>query len=163
MSNMNQDNPHRDPTAEAVFKLVDSVKDMSADIAFAEKQLDAVNLIFNLEQDKLLAHSMVMGVDINRSISEIKYDLKIMAEKDPNKFLAEFNDPKAERKYHVLVAEDYEIIGHDHYQYYWLRGGEKHTIVNLPIGKNPLDYFINFLYEKDGEVVYSQIMKEISE
>lgn len=161
--NANSDNPNRTGTKRGVFRLKDSSKDIVNNMQFAEKQMEAMNLVFNLDEEKLLAHAMVMGININRGLQEIKYDLKIMAEKDPAKFIEEFNDPKAEKKYHILLAEDYDIIGHDHYEYFWKRAGQKQTIVNIPIGKNPIDYFVNFLYEKDGEVVYSQILKELEE
>jgi len=162
-SNYNKDNPNRDRSASIVYSLQDSSRNIGEDVALAEKQVEAIGLVFSLSEDKLLAHAMVMGVDINRGVDEVKFDLKVKAEANPVKFLKDFNDPKAEKKYHVLLAEDYNIIGHDHYQYFWLRDGGKDTIVNIPVGKSPIDYFVDFLYENDGEAVYSQILKELEE
>jgi hypothetical protein len=162
-SNRNEGNPNRDRGVLASFMLVDDDSSAKDNLANAEKQIEAMNIVFNISEDKLLAHAMILGVDINRPIEQVKFDLKVKAEANPVKFIKDFNDPKAEKKYHVLLAEDYDIIGHDHYQYYWKRGREKDVIVNIPIGKSPVDYFVDFLYEKDGEAVYSQILKQLEE
>ena len=125
MCNSNSSNPNRVATSPASFKLMDYAKQAQERLQKSVKSMDALKLVFELPLDKLLGYAQVLGVRVDKSTDEIRYDMKVLAEKDPEKFITGLDDPKMEIKQSLLRAKDFGIIDWNAQQVMWVQGRHK--------------------------------------
>lgn len=159
-SNFFQGNPNRNATKPVLFKLQDLAKDSRKELKKAEDIHYAEGLALKMKGEKAVTLARVLGLGADRSMYEIRHDLKIMASKDPMNFIAVSESPKLERMNILMEAQDYGIIRISARTVNWTLGGRNDLIVNVPVGMKALDFFTDFTYEKDGEEVYETIKKK---
>lgn len=162
MCNSNSSNPNRVATSPASFKLMDYAKQAQERLQKSVKSMDALKLVFELPLDKLLGYAQVLGVRVDKSTDEIRYDMKVLAEKDPEKFITGLDDPKMEIKQSLLRAKDFGIIDWNAQQVMWVQGDTRPVITKVPLGVKPVDFLADKCMTDSGSSIMDQIKIHLS-
>lgn len=162
MCNSNRSNPNRMTNTTPTFYMVDYEKAAKEKLDKSIKSMDALRTVFDLELDKLIAYAKILGLRVDKSTDEIRYDMKVIAEKDPEKFINGLNDPKMEIKQILLRARDMKVLGWSNTEASWTMGGEKTKFTNIPLGIKPLDHLADMCVSDSGSGVMDQIKAQLS-
>ena len=162
MSNANSSNPNRMSNVAPTFKLMDYELEAKKKMQKSVKSMDALKLVFELPLDKLLGYAQVLGVRGDKSTDEIRYDMKVLAEKDPEKFITGLDDPKMEIKQTLIRAKDHNIIDWNAQQVMWVQGDKRPVITNVPLGVKPMDFLADKCMTDSGSSIMDQIKIHLS-
>jgi len=157
--NANGSNPHRIKSKSITFKEKDSEKDAQQRIAQVADVTDAVQSALKMPLNELIGYAKVLGVKTDKSVDEIRWDMKVQAEKNPTAFLAGMNDPRTEMKQMLLMAEESGIISMKKAGVTWVSSGN--TICVPAIGVKPIERMVDFCSEGEGEQIYSEIERRL--
>lgn len=157
--NSNGSNPHRIKSKSILFNVKDDEKNAKAKIAQVADVMDAVQSALKMPLNELVGYAKVLGVNTSKSVDEIRWDMKIQAEKNPTAFLAGMNDPRTEMKQLLLMAEESGIISMKKTGVTWVSSGN--TICVPAIGVSPIERMVDFCSEGEGEQMYSEIERRI--
>jgi len=157
--NSNADNPHRMKGKVAAFGLRDNERDAKKEIEKVATSMEAVQAALKMPLNELIGYAKVLGVNTNKSTDEIRWDMKVQAEKSPATFLAGMNDPRTEMKQLLLMAEESGIISMRKDGVKWSNSGN--TICVPAIGTQPIDRMVDFCSSGEGEQVYSEIERRL--
>ena len=142
-----------------VFKKQDEAKTAETKLNEELSQFEAVSMIKNSETEDLLAVAIYFKVNIDRKISEIKYDLLQIAKKNPTKFVRSFDDPAVKMKALVRQARNYQVINMTKDSVRWFDSNS--LIVSVPHGQSPEDIMVRFLLTEKGASVVEEIEKQL--
>tara|TARA_R100001594_G_scaffold5456_3_gene16970 strand:+ start:595 stop:1533 length:939 start_codon:yes stop_codon:yes gene_type:complete len=159
--NQNADNPNRMTNTRVAFKLKDEQKKARVSIKKSVAELDAMTLALKMPIEKLVGYAKVLGVNVDKSTDEIRYDMKIKAQKSPEAFLRGLDNPITEIKETIIAAKEYKIIDIKTNKVCWILGSERPLIAHVPIGKEAVDYFADFCKAGEGEKVLKEIKRQI--
>ena len=157
--NANVDNPNRMKGKVAAFTLKDQSRDAKKDIEKVTNVMDAVQAALKMPLNELVGYAKVLGVKTDKSVDEIRWDMKIEAEKNPKSFLAGMNDPRTEMKQLLLMSEESGIISMKKTGITWTNSGN--TICVPAIGTKPIDRMVDFCSSGEGESVYEEIERRL--
>ena len=148
-SNYNKANPDRMKDKKAIFETLN-----------LETEFHAVETLMSMDAQKMIGYARAMGVNIDRSMYEIKHDMMVMAKNNPELFMEQISNPKLERKQVIMDAEDERIIiiNTSNRKISW-GFGNKELITVIPVGINPYDHFVDYSFDSDGKEVYKKICK----
>tara|TARA_R100000353_G_scaffold76261_1_gene57885 strand:+ start:64 stop:897 length:834 start_codon:yes stop_codon:yes gene_type:complete len=142
-----------------VFKEVNQAADAEEKLSQEMSQFEAISMIKSSEIEDLLAVALFFKVEINRKVSEIKYDLLQIAKRNPDKFIRSFDDPAVKMKALVRQARDYQIINVANDSVRWFDSNS--LIVSVPHGQNPEDILVRFLLTEKGASAVEDIEKQL--
>jgi hypothetical protein len=162
MCNGNINNPNRSTSSTPSFGLEDSEKKAKERLDRSRMEMDAVSTVLTMSLDKLVGYAKVLGVNTKNSTDEIRYDMKVLAEKDPSGFIAGLDSPLTEMKELILKAVEYRILKLESDKVYWTIGDSKQAITNVPMGVKPLNHLSEICLTVDGEPIVSQIKSQLS-
>ena len=157
--NVNGSNPHRIKSKSILFNLKDDKKSAQDKIAKVADVMDAVQAALKMPLNELVGYAKVLGVNTNKSVDEIRWDMKVQAEKNPKGFLAGLNDPRTEMKQLLLMAEESSIISMTKSAVTWVSSGN--TICVPAIGVKPIERMVDFCSEGEGEQIYAEIERRL--
>ena len=157
--NANGSNPHRIKSKNMLFKVKDDKKTAQDRISKVTDTMDAVQSALKMPLNELVGYAKVLGVNTNKSVDEIRWDMKIQAEKNPKGFLAGLNDPRTEMKQLLLMAEESGIISMTKSAVTWVSSGN--TICVPAIGVKPIERMVDFCSEGEGEQIYAEIERRL--
>jgi len=157
--NSNGSNPHRIKSKNILFTIKDDEKSAQDKIAQVADVMDAVQAALKMPLNELVGYAKVLGVNTNKSVDEIRWDMKVQAEKNPAAFLAGMNDPRTEMKQLLLMAEESGIISMKKTGVTWVSSGN--TICVPAIGVKPIERMVDFCSEGEGEQIYSEIERRL--
>lgn len=157
--NANGSNPHRIKNKSVLFTVKDDEKSAQDKIAQVSDVMDAVQSALKMPLNQLIGYAKVLGVNTDKSVDEIRWDMKIQAEKNPSGFLAGMNDPRTEMKQLLLMAEESGIISMKKSAVTWVSSGN--TICVPAIGVKPIDRMVDFCSEGEGEQIYAEIERRL--
>jgi len=157
--NANGSNPHRIKSKSIQFTIKDDEKTAQEKIAQVADVMDAVQSALKMPLNELVGYAKVLGVNTNKSVDEIRWDMKIQAEKNPTAFLKGMNDPRTEMKQLLLMAEESGIISMKKTGVTWINSGN--TICVPAIGVKPIERMVDFCSEGEGEQIYSEIERRL--
>ena len=157
--NANEDNPNRMQGKTAAFRLKDQSRDAKKEIEKVSNTMEAVQAALKMPLNELVGYAKVLGVNTNKSTDEIRWDMKVQAEKNPTTFLAGMNDPRTEMKQLLLMAEESGIISMKKTGVTWVSSGN--TICVPAIGVKPIERMVDFCSEGEGEQIYSEIERRL--
>ena len=160
--NLNSSNPHRFGSQTPVYKLVDTESDAKKKIEKSMKELDAIRLALEMPLDKLIGYAKVSGVNVDKSTDEIRYDMKVLAEKDPRAFITGLDDPKTELKQVIYRAKEYGLIDMSKAKICWIKGDQRPVITHVPLGVKPIDHMAEFCLSGKGEGILDHIKLQLS-
>ena len=153
-SNLNKSNPNRSSGSNPAFELVNHEVDAKKKIDKVMNQLDAVKLALDMPLTKLIAYAKILGVNVNKSTDEIRYDMKMKAEKDPSGFITGVDNPTNEVKEIINNAMDYNILSLKKNQVCWKDGA---IITHVPLGIRPMDHMAQFCMSEKGNATLEHI------
>ena len=157
--NANGSNPHRIKSKSVLFTIKDDEKSAQDKIAQVADVMDAVQAALKMPLNELVGYAKVLGVKTDKSVDEIRWDMKIQAEKNPTAFLAGMNDPRTEMKQLLLMAQESGIISMKKAGVTWVSSGN--TICVPAIGVKPIERMVDFCSEGEGEQIYSEIERRL--
>jgi len=157
--NANGSNPHRIKSKNMLFKVKDDKKTAQDRISKVTDTMDAVQSALKMPLNELVGYAKVLGVNTNKSVDEIRWDMKVQAEKNPKAFLAGLNDPRTEMKQLLLMAEESSIISMTKSAVTWVSSGN--TICVPAIGVKPIERMVDFCSEGEGEQIYAEIERRL--
>ena len=142
-----------------MFKKIDNKVNSEKEVEKEFEVFDAVSLVKSSDLNDLLAVALYFKVNIDRNVSEIKFDLLKIAKKNPSEFIKSFDDPIVKCKATIRQAMDYQIIksSNDSVRWYDSNG----IIVSVPHGQDPVDIMSRFCLTEKGSSVYAQIQDEL--
>jgi hypothetical protein len=113
--------------------------------------------------DELIAYAKVLNIDCDRSIDEIRWDLKVNAESNPDKFMAGLKAANTKRKYTVITAIEKGILVKN-IQANTMTWADGKVISLAPIGRDPLDHLVDLTQsDSKGENLYATLCEMIKE
>ena len=157
--NANGSNPHRIKSKNIMFKIKDNEKSAKDKISKVNDTIDAVQAALKMPLHELVGYAKVLGVNTDKSVDEIRWDMKIQAENNPKGFLAGMNDPRTEMKQLLLMAQESGIIRMDKKAITWVSSGN--TICVPAMGTKPIDRMVDFCSEGEGEQIYAEIERRL--
>ena len=157
--NANGSNPHRIKSKSILFNVKDDEKNAKDKISQVADVMDAVQAALKMPLNELVGYAKVLGVNTNKSVDEIRWDMKVQAEKNPKGFLAGLNDPRTEMKQLLLMAEESGIISMTKSAVTWVSSGN--TICVPAIGVKPIERMVDFCSEGEGEQIYAEIERRL--
>jgi hypothetical protein len=162
LCNANLNNPNRLSSSAPSFGLEDSEKKAKERLERSRMEMDAVTTVLTMSLDKLVGYAKVLGVNVKNSTDEIRYDMKMLAEKDPSGFIAGLDSPLTEMKELILKASEYKILKMESNRINWTIGDTKQLVSNVPMGIKALDHLAELCLTVDGEPILSQIKAQLS-
>tara|TARA_R100001509_G_scaffold125840_1_gene79317 strand:- start:562 stop:1470 length:909 start_codon:yes stop_codon:yes gene_type:complete len=161
MCNANYSNPNRSKNSAAAFKLLNSEEKAKKNIDKMMVELDAVRSALEMPLEKLIGYAKVLGINVNKSTDEIRYDMKMLAQKDPHGFMGGMNDPKTELKEILLKANEYRIISLSKSSVSWVKGDQRPVITHVPLGIKAIDHMAEYCMSGKGESVLEHIKLQL--
>ena len=159
LCNANGSNPHRIKSKSIIFTVKDDEKSAQQKIEEVGSTMEAVQSALKMPVNELMGYAKVLGIKIDRSVDEVRWDMKIQAEKNPKGFLAGMNDPRTEMKQVLLMAQESGIISMKGKSVTWSASGN--TICIPPVGIKPLDKMVDYCSQGEGEQVYAEIERRL--
>ena len=158
-SNYNISNENRTPGVQAFFETLDFEVDAKKELEHMEAEFEAIELAMNTSPQDMVALCKVLGINTDRSMYEIKHDFLRFVKDDPQSFIESLSDPRIERKQVIVEALENGIIKNNSVRKTIDWGGKSgQTITMSPIGVDALDNFVDFTFEKEGELVFDRIV-----
>jgi len=157
--NANGSNPHRIKSKSILFTVKDNEKSAQKKIEEVGNTMEAVQTALKMPVNELMGYAKVLGIKIDRSVDEVRWDMKIQAEKNPKGFLAGMNDPRTTMKQVLLMAQESSIIFMNPKKVTWVGSGN--TICVPAVGVKPIDKMVDFCSQGEGEQVYAEIERRL--
>jgi len=160
--NANKSNPNRMKDKNFSFEKVDKSINAKDAINKEMREIDAMSLALKMPISKLIGYAKVLGVNVDKSTEEIRYDMKMLAKKDPNSFITGLDDPKTAIKEVIVNAREYGIIDIQINRVSWKKGNDRVLITHIPVGVNGIEHFADFCLDGEGELVLEEMKKQIA-
>ena len=157
-SNLNSSNPNRIPGSKDVFYLIDKGEDAKVTVQKTMKEVEAASVALKMPLEQLLGYARVLGVNVDKSTDEIRYDMMQIAKKDPKSFVDGLDDPRTEYAETFILAKEYGILNNSKKDISWINGG---IISVIPIGVSPVDKATDFFMSEEGEAVYKEVRRRL--
>lgn len=163
LCNKNGTNINRDKNVTVSFFEVDHEAAIQSILDNEERDLEIISFCTKGDFERVRSIARTLGINVNQSAVQIRYDLRTMAmrsEETKSTFMRALNSPSVKRKSLVLEAIDLDIIYINRMgnSINWKNGG---IITTAPVGKDPVDYFVDNSFTTDGESVYEEIERNV--
>lgn len=141
------------------FRLVDKKKDAEEQLKREFYLTDAVTMVRDKDIQDLLPVAMYFGVNINASVSDIRFNLLRIAKTKTKEFIESFDSPQVRTRSVLQQAADYQIIklGADAVKWF----DTNTMIVSVPVGQEPLDVAARFCLTEKGASVLSTLEERL--
>ncbi len=161
--NLNASNPNRRKDVQPMYELIDNVKAIQKTMDDDMVKSKAVHFAYTGDWDEAAAYALVLGINTNRKVEEVRWDLKLVAERNPVKFLADLDSPTMKKKYHVLKAIQmgFMVVNSATNSIAWVTN-QGQPLDTAVIGKDVIDSFVNKLSTDDGKLIYATIVDMVS-
>jgi len=139
----------------SVFNLVNNKVNIEQELKGEFDVFDAVALVREKHIDELLPVAIYYNVNVDRPVSEIKYDLLRIAKSKPHDFVKSFDNPIVKTRSIIYKAVQYDVIKAANDGCYWTDSGG--LIVAVPVGQEPIDTLTRFCMSERGAQVLTSI------
>ena len=141
------------------FKEVDKKKDAETQLEKEFVTNDAISMVRDKEIGELLPVALYFSINIDRPVTEIRYDLLQIAKKTPSKFIDSFDSPQVVARSVIKQAGDYQILNIKKDGVYWFDTNS--LIVSVPVGQEPLDVMVRFCLTERGASVLTTLEERL--
>jgi hypothetical protein len=158
LCNYNGSNQARNKTKSEIFILLDASIGMKHAMARDKKVDECKKWCYDGDWDEVLAYARALNIDTSSGdVEQIRYQMRMLVDRDIDRFIAGMNNPGVKRKHYIMEAIDrgYLTVNNANGTVGWTSGG---IITTAPHGKNPIDHFVESTFSKEGEEVYSNVM-----
>lgn len=157
-SNLNSSNPNRISGSKAAFYLIDKGEEAKVTVEKTMKEVEAASVALKMPLEQLLGYARVLGVNVDKSTDEIRYDMMQIAKKDPKSFIDGLDDPRTEYAEVFILAKEYNVLSNSKTDISWVNGG---MICTIPLGVSPVEKATDFFISEEGEVVYKEVRRRL--
>jgi hypothetical protein len=151
--------PYNKSNGGNIFRLVDKKKDAEVQLQREFALTEAVSMVRDKDIQDLLPVALYFGVNINSSVSDIRYNLLQIAKKKTKEFVQSFDSPQVRTRSILQQASDYQIINVKEDAVKWFDTNK--LIVSVPVGQNPLDVLTRFCLTEKGSLVLSTLEERL--
>jgi hypothetical protein len=141
------------------FKLVNKRKDAEDQLKKEFALTDAIAMVRDKDIQELLPVALYFGVNINSSVSDIRYNLLQIAKKKTTEFVESFDSPQVRTRSILQQSSDYQIISIKPDAVKWFDTNK--LIVSVPVGQEPLDVLTRFCLTEKGASVLSTLEERL--
>jgi len=138
-----------------IFRVVNKKRDAEIELNKEFALTDAVTMVRDKDIQELLPVAMYFGVNINASVSDIRYNLLRIAKTKTQEFIESFDSPQVRTRSVLQQASDYQIIKLNKDSVKWFDTNQ--MIVSVPVGQDPLDVVTRFCLTEKGASVLSML------
>ena len=138
-----------------MFQLVDKKRDAEKELQKEFLLTDAVSMVRDKDIQDLLPVAMYFGININTSVSDIRFNLLRIAKTKTQEFIESFDSPQVKTRSILQQASDYQIIKLNKDSVKWFDTNQ--MIVSVPVGQDPLDVIARFCLTEKGASVLSML------
>jgi hypothetical protein len=162
LCNWNADNPNRMRGKEKMFYEYDGESIAQAALEELDLGIEAQYKAKNMEFDQLRSIARALKLDVDMSAKELRHDMVLYAKTYPKKFMTALSSPETARMIQVQEAQELGIIElAERMAYFVEKDGTKNEVVVIPVGVNPLDYFVGWtMTTKEGEEFFEGVIKK---
>ena len=148
-----------------IFTEVDKAKDATKELESVERVLDAQILAKNLSTEKLISVSRILMGNYanNMTIPELKRDILVYAQNNPEDLMEVVNDPMLELQNDIREFFDQGFIAFRNNQrdvYYSLPSNKK-KMLSVPFNEDPYSAVAAYLQSNDGLDAYKFLKKKL--
>lgn len=143
----------------SVFRLVDKNRDAEIELEKEFAVTEAVAMVRDKDIQDLLPVAMYFGVNINASVSDIRYNLLRIAKNKTREFIESFDSPQVRTRSIIQQASDYQIIKLSKDSVKWFDSNS--MIVSVPVGQDPIDVMSRFCLTEKGASVLSTLEERL--
>jgi len=151
--------PGNQSNGGSIFKLVDNTRDAEINLDKEFSISEAIIAVRDKYIDDLLPVAIYFGMDIDRSVSEIRFDLLQRAKKDPSAFLSAFDSPIVKVRALVKQCQSYQIVNLRQDGAYWFDSNK--MIVANPAGHDCDDTLSRFLMTEKGATTLASLEERL--
>ena len=142
-----------------MFRLVDKKRDAEVQLKKEFALTDAIAMVRDKDIQELLPVAMYFGVNINASVSDIRYNLLQIAKKKTTEFVESFDSPQVRTRSLLQQAADYQMVKMTKDSVKWFDTNQ--MIVSVPVGQEPIDVFTRFCLTEKGASVLSTLEERL--
>lgn len=154
-----ENHPQNIANGGATFKIVNETKAAEDELAKEFSQVEAISAVRDKDIQELLPVAIYYGLNIDRSTSDIRYDLLKIAKKKPTEFIKAFDSPQVVARSVVRQAADYQIIDLRQDGAYWFDSNG--LIVSTPVGQKSIDVLTRFCLTEKGSSVLASLEERL--
>jgi len=141
------------------FRLVNETKKAEDELQKEFSQVEAIAAVRDKDIQELLPVAIYYGLNIDRSTSDIRYDLLKIAKKTPGEFIKAFDSPQVVARSIVRQAADYQIIDLRKDGAYWFDSSG--LIVSVAVGQTAIDVMTRFCLTEKGSSVLASLEERL--
>lgn len=138
-----------------IFEKVDESKKAAVTLEKEFSISEAVDMVRDKSIQDLLPVAIFFGVNINREVAEIRYDLLQIAKSKPEEFINSFGSPIVMARAAMQQAKDFQIISVKSNGVYWFDSNG--LVVSVPAGQDAMDVVARFCLTDKGDGFYQDI------
>ena len=154
-----ENHPQNMANGGTTFKIVNETKRSEDELARELSQVEAVAAVRDKDIQELLPVAIYYGLNIDRSTSDIRYDLLKIAKKKPTEFIKAFDSPQVVARSVIRQAADYQIIDLRQDGAYWFDSNG--LIVSTPVGQKSIDVLTRFCLTEKGSSVLASLEERL--
>jgi len=149
--NYNRTNPDRLEDRKEVYFEVNSGVKAKKSLEEEVTILEASTLALRAPLNKIIPIAKYLKIDTNRSLDEIRYNLKNLGANNPKKFIKLFDDKEAVFKGMCLMAAEYGVLKVTANDIKWENGTK---IMSIPLGQPAFEALVSYLKEENKFAEY---------
>tara|TARA_R110001632_G_scaffold33110_2_gene85018 strand:- start:29836 stop:30678 length:843 start_codon:yes stop_codon:yes gene_type:complete len=151
--------PSNTANGGTTFVKIDKKEDAKKELEKEFLLTDAITIVRDREINDLLPIAMYFGVDINASVSDIRYSLLRIAKTKTKEFLESLDSPQVSCRSTVQQAADYQILNVKNNGVYWFDSNQ--LIISVPVGQDAVDTMVRFCLTEKGASALSLIEERL--
>jgi len=142
-----------------VFKKVDKKKEAEQELEREFLLTDAISVVRDRDINDLLPIAIYFGININASVSDIRYSLLRIAKTKTKEFLESLDSPQVSCRATIQQAADYQILNMKSNGVYWFDSNQ--LIISVPVGQDAVDTMVRFCLTEKGASALSLIEERL--
>lgn len=151
--------PYNAANGGNMFRLVDKKRDAEQELEKEFMLTDAISMVRDKDIQELLPVAMYFGININASVSDIRFNLLRVAKSKTKEFMQSFDSPQVRTRSIIQQAVDYQIIKLSDDAVKWFDSNS--MIVSVPVGQDSMDVMSRFCLTEKGASVLSTLEERL--
>jgi len=147
--------PGNEANGGSIFRKIEDTVNKEKEMQAEFNAHDAVSLVRDTPIDDLLPIALYHGVNVDRPVSDIRYDLLQLAKKKPQELIESFDSPVVKARASVYQAKQYGIISIRDNGCYW--HDTNNLIIANPTGQDCMETMTRFCLTEKGSVVLASL------
>mgnify|MGYP003133045220 FL=1 len=141
------------------FRKVDKKQDAKDELEKEFLLTDAISVVRDRDINDLLPIAIYFGININASVSDIRYSLLRIAKTKTKEFLESLDSPQVSCRATIQQAADYQILNMKSNGVYWFDSNQ--LIISVPVGQDAVDTMVRFCLTEKGASALSLIEERL--